>query len=719
MPRHSRPFHPAPALLAALLALATFGAILAGRASAQEIEGPPAAPSGPAPDAAAVDPAARGAAPAEPALVLRDEPLAPEVVLATTRDGDITMQHVFDYYGNYLFRANAVPVRPIARPDAVPYMPDAWLDRVARSLAIARAAEAAVEKIPDPEERASYEQAFGSWLLNYALPELRRRMVDDRLTTPTLEVRQKYYETRKPIFERPFRFHMRHLFLPTYEPYVVVEGDTLEAIAERVAGDPAAVAGIRANLDGRPLRWIPPEERQVRLFKALVPGEKLLVPMRPERVEAVRRAMEKILELHGQGRSLEELARKYSQAEIKGDEIGPLPSGVPGSNREMLPEIVEAARNMKPGDVSPILRTRHGFTIFEMTRREEAGALPFEEADSIILADFRKRQVERLERELVDMLFAQPELVIDHDAFARAPDLQETDPVLRVGDHAFLWKDVKSVWEKSIQKDASPEAIVAGLKTHSGIFNALGLVWCRNNEIFAEEGLELRYSTLRTGVMGARFIDRQLSEYERMSVTEEDARKRYEDRKDAEFSLPDQITFQIVEVMPGPEFDGAPPEAREAELARVTGVLRDRLAAVDSIPKFIAVARDLNLPSAPNHGGRQGTLSIPTLQAMGETGRRILELPEGKWTTEPFVEGGVARAVAVIDRLPRMYRPYPEVRNEIAGALRKKARDEAIPRVEAQWIAISGYQFVLGKETAAASGAAGVSPESTEPGGAP
>lgn len=125
----------------------------------------------------------------------------------------------------------------------------------------------------------------------------------------------------------------------------------------------------------------------------------------PERIEAARERAEKVLAEARAGRDFASLAASYSDAPdaLQGGALG-------WRNEDRLPQLFDAAlAKMRPGDVSPVLRSPAGFHIVKLIDRRGAGA------DDTPVQQTRLRHI----------LIRTSEAVSDADALKRIEQLRE------------------------------------------------------------------------------------------------------------------------------------------------------------------------------------------------------------------------------------------------------------------------------------------------------
>lgn len=623
---------------------------------------------------------------------LRAEPLPPQTVIANTKSGPITLAALSDYYTHYLLPTHTAPVRPVVEPELLPRMPDEWLDPLARSYAIALETERFVDGIENPALREEYDRELNSWLLNHALPEITRERITERTREPTDEEIRARYERDAHLYRQPYQFSMRHIFLSTYRTHAMQEGETFESVAEAMCGDAALAARIRADVPGRPLRWVPPEERAFRLFKEPVAGERVLVPLPDSQIAGVYKNAEAIIQRLAEGADFAELARKYSQAEVKGEVIGPLPSGIE-KGRGMLDALTKAAKDTPVGGITPVLRTPHGFTIMKIESRTPERVIPLEDAREAISTQLRDEFRKTRENELNEELFSLPDLKIEYDTLARAPEIEDDAVVVRTGAQDFRWSDLERHWQRSVGSTSDRAAILAGVRGHGGVRLAMAIAWARRHGVFEREGMKIKYDTMRTGILSAHHIKNQLDHLSSLAGSDEAVRKYYEEHKQRLFRVPARVAYQVIERRPPPGSASLGAAEREAELERMRAKLTAEVASLESVFAFMRLAHETN-PADDDPRYRLASATPTEIENLPpELARRAAALEQGEWTREAFTEAGRVRAAAVTRKEPESWLPLGEVRSEIETLLRRRAREEAVPVIERKWLETAGYEF--------------------------
>jgi peptidyl-prolyl cis-trans isomerase D len=164
-------------------------------------------------------------------------------------------------------------------------------------------------------------------------------------------------------------------------------------------------------------------EKQVR-------AQHILLRIKPDApqadVDKIRAQAQKILDEAKKGKDFTELAKKYSQDEAtakKGGELGFF------SSKQMEPSFSAAAFALKPGEISELVRTPHGFHIIKSEETAEARTAPIEEVRGDIEKDIKSQDAQDMAfkqaRNLRDLAYARKDI----DKAALEMKMRVSDPV--------------------------------------------------------------------------------------------------------------------------------------------------------------------------------------------------------------------------------------------------------------------------------------------------
>jgi len=114
---------------------------------------------------------------------------------------------------------------------------------------------------------------------------------------------------------------------------------------------------------------------------------------KPEKEEKIRKRAEKLLEEINGGADFEKLAKQYSEDTVsaeKGGDLGYFSRGT------MVKPFEKMAFSLKPGELSPVVKTPFGFHIIKIEDVKEAGVKPLEQVKSEIEKELKKEKARRL-----------------------------------------------------------------------------------------------------------------------------------------------------------------------------------------------------------------------------------------------------------------------------------------------------------------------------------
>ncbi len=655
-------------MLIALLALGS-----AAPAGAQLLEGPPVAG----------DPAA---VPATVQPIERD----PEDIIARTDQGEIRVLDLMNYFRFWRnVGSGEVDWENLNR------MPDEWVFQIASNYAISQELVRQADLETDPIKQTAYREAFNSYLLNYSIPAIYKIWVEDQVVPATDEQVAEIYETEKPLYRIPFSFKMRRIYLMTYEHYTAREGDTLESIAVGINGNSGAIAGIRSDVDSRPLRWVPPEERESKLFRPLRAGEKLLVPMNAEARAGVGARLEAILAERAEGKTFEELAEEYSEAETAGDVIGPLPAGL----RPLVRPLREAAEATAIGEISPIFETRHGFEVIEIVSKTEESFRPLDQVGESIRIRILERDMKRLDIKLNEAMFANPRMHIYEDVVLRAPDIEDDEVVFSIDDDQLTWANYKGFWGRNIGPRVPKEQALRMFRKFPPAKFLMTLAWCRDHKLFDSGELKIAHDVVRIGAIGKAVLDERVRAAEDAGVTEDAILARYELEKDSEYTRAGLISYQIIERHPGGDFGSLGEWRKKRALRSIAKQLKDELRErVHTLDDFMELAKETNLepgqePGAANGGSTPlAARDLDIRVIAGPTAEALSGLEVGEWS-EPYAEGEVIRAVGLQDRTAGQIVPLEEVREDVENRVRADMRIQVSYEIQVGILKSVNFEF--------------------------
>lgn len=181
-----------------------------------------------------------------------------------------------------------------------------------------------------------------------------------------------YFEANKSRFQIPARIKVQYIFFPPadFSPEVKVTEEQIDAYYQEHKGEFQQVKKVRAR--------------------------HILIRVGPNddasQVERLRQKALEVLERAKKGENFALLAQRYSQGpEAKyGGDLGFFAPG------QMIKPIEEMAFSLKPGEISPLIKTDLGFSILKVEEAEEAGPRPLEKVRAEVEAKLRLLEARKL-----------------------------------------------------------------------------------------------------------------------------------------------------------------------------------------------------------------------------------------------------------------------------------------------------------------------------------
>jgi parvulin-like peptidyl-prolyl isomerase len=118
----------------------------------------------------------------------------------------------------------------------------------------------------------------------------------------------------------------------------------------------------------------------------------------PDQVNAAQQKAEDLRKKAAKGADFGDLARQYSDddSKSKGGELGDF------SPKDLNDQIEAAVKSLKPGDITPVVRTKYGFHIVKVEEHQVPGTVPFEEAKRSIREKLANEQAKNAFQKWID-----------------------------------------------------------------------------------------------------------------------------------------------------------------------------------------------------------------------------------------------------------------------------------------------------------------------------
>lgn len=529
---------------------------------------------------------------------------------------------------------------------------------------------------------------------------LYKQIVTDKLTPPTEEDLKKYYEENK---DKEFRIkeelQLRHIFASTYVPYEVKPGDTLESIAKAIGGDEAQAAKILSDATKKPRveglkeadklagkeeedATNPPEKRAAAEKtesvkdaqgkdlppRALVAGEKLLVPTVGEKAQAAEAKIKEAQAALAKGEKFEDVAKKYSESENPGSLMTVRPED---NEKGIMPELKAAFMAIWDGKSSEPLRTKHGFQIVYREKYIPAGHTEFDQVKAGIERNLKNDASRKLVEKFFEDLVADPAVVAVNQEKLAAKDAAAApdDVIVTIGGTQVTRKDLN---EKSGDALSKPENVTPdGFKKflwQTNYTQALLLDGYRkNSKIDEKPEIVKAKKAIEDTLLAQTYLDKVLEE-KGITVSDEEIKKAYEEKK-ATFKENEKLDIIVMTV----NVDQTAPDKEKAADEAVLK-LNETLKGIQSVEEFRQKAKEINPKELEQNGGEIGPVEAMSFPAADLSALRSVKAP-GKTMPIRSLERATAYWLKAV--IPEKTATLEEKRADLEKVLKQQKTTEA------------------------------------------
>lgn len=499
------------------------------------------------------------------------------------------------------------------------------------------------------------------------------------------EAIEKYYEENKEQFLRHEQLTFRHIFLSTYEPYSVQEGDSLESIAQKVAGDAALADQILSNETKRPR--IEAREQEQGEVRPLTSGETVMVPMGAEKVEEVARKARQIHERLKAGEEFVALQTEF----LEGEGTPPLMNIRPeADSKPILPEIREAFLALENNQFSEPIRTKHGYQILYRISYQPKAYTPLDDLRPRLRSLLQNQRRQEVFEGIMEQLWkAEDSVEIDQAVLSNVFDpAMEMEVIMQIGDVKYIGSQFVRDFGAQVGEESTLEERRAAL---------VGLPMVQrhlvNRDIDRQKIREKPTYKQRAGMITDRYYATYyMNELLREMVTEpaeEEVAALYEERKEQLRKTPAAEVWQIsakVDADPdAPNFDERVSAASED--------LANKLAGVTSVEQFMEAARKFSEDDRARAGGAVGMIGPAYLRGLGQ---RLIELSEENSMAGPFTQPDGSVYYFWVGKKQEEITPTLDMmRERLVMELRSQKRSTAAQELRRESLEKAGFEVLL------------------------
>lgn len=541
--------------------------------------------------------------------------------------------------------------------------------------------EALKEKFPLPDRlKQQLEQeevtAFGEILY--------KRIIVDKVPEISEEEAKKFYEANIDRYTVPFSFTMRHIFLSTYVKYTVQPGDTLKSIAMKITKDESAFDRIITDDEHKRPRYVPPEQRETTPYRELAPGEKLLVPMDAHAAQAAKQHMEQIVKELKEGADFVELAKKYSEAQRKGEMIGPI---VP-SQKPILPEILEAAKKTPVGQVTDMIRTKHGYQIMKMERKTEERIRPFDEVKQAIISSetARKRQ-ERTREYLEDLFTSSKELQTFPNVFTDAAATSESI-VAKMGDFTYTLREFNRDFGDAARSAPTPADKIKLLRNLGAI--KIALIRGEGKRLHLDESpqFKTRMTHRKIDLIASAFLDHLIDKEFKM---DDQILKQYYEKNTDRYTQPKQYKVRQIVKRISDDMASLSDEERQEKTAELVKELKEMKAKIKTVDDFAEMAKKYSDDQAS--GERGGDIGSVTDRYRNGFDGNLEKMKVGE-VSEPIPMGAFVYLIRLDEITPSRIVPFEETKARVTADYRAETRRSIRSKIVESMLAEANFKYI-------------------------
>ena len=528
-----------------------------------------------------------------------------------------------------------------------------------------------VKKLLDSE---SVKQKLSRFEKKLLLDQLYVKEIKNKISITDDEIKE-YYEKHKDKYHLPERYKIQHIYISGYvlpnKEYIVKKGDTAESISKLFFGSPHYAKEIL-------------EVNKLKSNKELKPGMKIKVPNTEGSFDKKVKAPKEILEqrriyaeyIHKlllKGADFSEIAKKYSQVagENKDRIIGPIP--LPGSKKPILPEIQKTLHNMKEGEISPVIETKHGFEIFKLVKKIPEKTKTLDEVKESIknklFADKRRKKIDKYFEEL------KKEVVSNIDKLVKKKKFQPEDVIFQYKDFKYTIKDLKNDYKNiNIDKYLSTEEKAKKFLEGKMIRKMLYIKAKEQNLDKTPEFTE-KFEIFKNIVLGDEYIKSKV--VEQSKITEEELKKYYEKNKE-KFKVPAKYKIYQISIKV---------KNKKLDKERIESIYEKLKKGAD----FSKIAEEFSEDYYAKRGGLVGYLSE---KARAPEFMKVVKHTKVGEISKPFYFNGYYYIIKVVDYKPEQVKKFLDVKDRIRKEILMNKQLALKPKLIKEYLKKINFKFV-------------------------
>ncbi len=482
---------------------------------------------------------------------------------------------------------------------------------------------------------------------------LYEKEIDKKIEISEEEMKQYYEENKEEQFHTPERYKIKHIFISTYEyapkEHTVEEGESLYSISKKYLDTDHYAPAIRELNDMEPGEKIKPGDT----IKIPYTWSGDRVPIEDEEILETRREWAEYIRALAvrPDTNFSELAKEYSQTdqEDKGAIIGPIPD--PRAPKPLLAEIKEALQDMEPGEISPVIRTKHGFEIIKLVEIIPEETKSFEEAERQIRSRLRREKQQVRVEEYLEELQKAPFITTYYEEILEQEDIAEDAVLLEVGDFTKTYGDVRKAAQQNpglqevLHDSQQLEQYLQSIVIREAISKQARLDGIHKSEDFQEQ-----YSAFKAITMGDRYLEKKARQLSDETEVDEETLKNYYEEIKNDFYQP--ARYQVAQI--SRKIENSESETRQ--------LLQEAYEELQAGEAFAQVAEQYSTDAYVDKGGQVGFIREDARSR--EYMETVKSLESGNYS-EPVRIQDAYYIIQLLDQEDSYTQPFEEVMDQV------------------------------------------------------
>jgi parvulin-like peptidyl-prolyl isomerase len=465
---------------------------------------------------------------------------------------------------------------------------------------------------------------------------------------------REYYEENKDKYFYPAQYYFRMIFLSTYIPYTVQEGDTLDAIARMISKDPELKSSIISAKTKKNYRRL---EQGMEVYINPVVGEGLLVPVSTSEKLRIKEKMRLLRNRAQSGDDFAGLAFEYSNSPQKDTLIGPISPET--LSRPMLPALRKAIVNTPVDEISNVVEAQHGFYLVKVERKDPASYTPFEKVKDSIRVEMANDVHQKKLTQIVDESWKMFNPLIHYEILGNIP-LDDQDVLIEIMGTTITLGQCRPQLEDMTNKIEQQLGLESTLKKVPLVQDVLFIHYSKSKGFDNDPAFQELLEQQRISFVSELYLNNLVT---KIGTMDDNAALKIYKRNKNLFVRPRHVLLGMIRYSFAPDTSKAnTPKAKERAVS-IGKELSALTAQINTRKEFIDLANSLIEKDNENISG--GDMGYMPDTAYGGLGGRLKTLQPGEMS-QPFVDTHFVYVLRIDGEQPSRPLAFEEVKEAIA-----------------------------------------------------